>query len=132
MENKSNQSTPQRPEGDRTLLANLVEVDLNKFIIQIRSEKAWTDGSHNAITVFKSDVIRIVLMGLHEKAELKAHTANGPISVQVLEGNIEFMTEGKTYPLEKNQLIHLAAKIPHSVKAVKESFFLLTVILNNS
>ena len=32
MKNKSNEATPQRPEGNRVLNAQLVEMDLNKFI----------------------------------------------------------------------------------------------------
>ena len=41
MKNKSNQSTSQRPEGDRILNAQLVEMDLNKFIEQIKNEPTW-------------------------------------------------------------------------------------------
>lgn len=36
MENKSNESTPQRPEGDRMLDASLVTMDLNQFIEQVK------------------------------------------------------------------------------------------------
>ena len=99
MENKSNEATPQRPEGNRMLNAPLVEMDLNKFITQIREESTWADSDHNAITIFKNERLRIVLIGMHEKAELKTHTANGIITVQVLEGTIDFTAEEKTTSL---------------------------------
>ncbi len=130
MENKSNEATPQRPEGDRMLNASLVQMDLNSFMAQIKQEPAWADSDHNAITIFKSDRMRMILIGMHEAAELKTHTANGMISVQVLEGKINFTAEPQTVTLEKGQMIALHEKIAHSVLAVKESFFLLTLVVN--
>jgi quercetin dioxygenase-like cupin family protein len=71
--------------------------------------------------------MRIVLIGLHDGAELKTHTANGVISVQVLEGQIKFTAEEQTVSLVKGQMIALHEKIPHSVLALEETFFLLTL-----
>lgn len=127
MENKSNDATPLRPEGDRLLDANMVEIDLNKFIEQVKNESTWNDSDRNSITIYKSDKMRIVLLGLHKGAELTTHTANGIISVQVLEGSIDFTSEGKKATLHKAQMIVLHEKIPHSVMALDESFFLLTL-----
>jgi quercetin dioxygenase-like cupin family protein len=75
--------------------------------------------------------MRIVLIGLHKNAELKPHKANGVISVQVIEGNIEFTAEDQITSLEKRQMIALQENIIHSVKALTESFFLLTLAMNN-
>jgi quercetin dioxygenase-like cupin family protein len=130
MENKSNESTPQRPQGERMLNAALVEMDLNKFMTEIKQESTWKESDRNSITIFKSDSMRIVLVGLHENAELKTHTANGTISVQVLEGAIKFTAELQAVHLEKGQMIALQEKMPHSVIAVRESFFLLTLAVH--
>jgi len=132
MENKSNEATPQRPLGDRMLNAALVEMDLNKFMTEIKQESTWKESDRNSITIFKSDVMRIVLVGLHENAELKTHTANGTISVQVLEGAIKFTAEPQAVHLEKGQMIALQEKMPHSVIAVRESFFLLTLAVSQA
>ena len=131
MENKSNDATPQRPDGERILNAPLVEMDLNKFIEQIKNETTWADSDRNSVTIFKSETMRIVLIGLHENAELKSHKTNGVISVQVLEGKIEFTAEQKSTPIEKGQMIALQENITHSVKALTESCFLLTLAMNN-
>ena len=131
MENKSNKSTPQRPEGERVLDAALVEMDLNQFILKIKQESTWAESDRNSMTIFKSENMRIVLMGLHQNAELKPHQANGIVTVQVLEGRINFSTEQKTVPLEKDQMIVLHENIEHSVRALTESFFLLTITLKN-
>jgi quercetin dioxygenase-like cupin family protein len=132
VENKSNEATALRPEGDRIIDAQLVEMDLNKFIVQIKDEITWSTTDRNSITIFKSDNTTIVLIGLHQNAELKRHKASGNIHVQVLEGKINFNTEQQTVSLQKGQMIALKADIPHSVWALEDSFFLLTVIINNS
>lgn len=129
MENKSNDSTPQRPDGERILNPDLVQMDLNQFVLQIKGESTWAESDRNSMTIFKSDTMRIVLLGLHENAELKTHQANGVISVQVLEGRINFVTEQKTVSLEKGQMIALHENIPHSVMALTETFFLLTLAM---
>lgn len=127
MENKYNESTPQRPEGNRIMNANLVSIDLNHFMTMIKEEKTWKEGNRNAITIFKSNEVRIVLIALHPKGDLPQHTANGTISVQVLEGKMEFSTSEKTVELSKGEMIVLQKNIPHAVLAIEETVFLLTV-----
>lgn len=129
MENKSNEATPQRPEGDRLLDAPLVTMNLDHLIQQVRNEPSWKDSDRNSITIYKSENLRIVLIGLHKNAELKTHTANGIISVQVLEGHIKFTTEQQDTELEKGQMLALKKQLPHSVLALKETFFLLTMAM---
>lgn len=127
MEEKMNESTPQRPEGGRMVNAPLVAIDLPRFMEQIKSEAAWLNGPRNAITVFKSDYLRIVLIALHAGAELPTHTADGMISVQVLQGKLRFGTEGESLQMEKGEMVALHKGIPHSVLAIEESMFLLTL-----
>ena len=129
MEIKSNEATPLRPEGDRVLDADLVQMDLNEFIRQIKEESTWAEGDRNSIAIYKSDTLRIVLLGLRQNAEFITHQANGNISVQVLEGRIKFSTEQKSVTLDKGQMLALHENIPHSVTALKESFFLLTLAM---
>ena len=130
MKNKSNEATTLRPDGDRLLNASLVEIDLNKFIAQLKQETTWADSDRNSITVFKSDNMTIVLIGMHANAELNTHVAKGHINVQVLEGDIKFTAEEQTVSMEKGQMVSLQENIPHSVLAIKESFFLLTMMIN--
>ncbi len=129
---KLNNATPQRPEGERILNAPLVEMNLNEVIKQIKSESTWEDSDRNSVTLFKSETMRIVLIGLHQNAELKSHKANGVISVQVIQGKVEFATEKQSIHIEAGQIVALQENIFHSVKALTESFFLLTLAMNNT
>jgi quercetin dioxygenase-like cupin family protein len=129
MENKPNEPPQQRPERDRFLDATLVTMDLNHLIEQVRNEAVWKNSDRNSITIYKSENLRLVLIGLHKNAELKTHTANGIISVQVLEGHIKFTTEQQVVELQKGEMLALKKQIPHSVLALEETFFLLTMAM---
>ncbi len=132
VENKANEATALRPEGGRVLDAPFVEMDLNNFIIQMKHEITWATTDHNSITIFKSDTTTVVLIGMHQNAELKRHKVYGDIHVQVLEGKINFCTEQQTVSLQKGQMIALKADIPHSILALEDCFFLLTMLVTDN
>ncbi len=126
MEEKFNEATPQRTQ-DHVLDAPLVSIDIPAFIKQLKQESTWKQSDRNTITVFKTNGLCIVLIGLHGGAEMAKHTANGHISVQVLEGQIKFTTDLQSVELSKGQMLALHERIPHSVLAIKETIFLLTL-----
>lgn len=132
MEEKYNEPTEQRPEGARVMDATLVSIDVPDFIQKIKRESAWEKSDRNAITVFKTSDMRIVLIALHEGAVIARHTANGVISVQALEGEINFSTDDQSVVLKQGQMIALRKGEPHSVAAIKESVFLLTLAIAGS
>ena len=127
METKYNESTEQRPEGGRVMDAPLVSIDVPGFIREIKNEDAWKKNDRNAITIYKTDGMRMVLIALHEDAVMAKHTANGVISVQVWEGEIVFSAANQSVVLKKGQMVALHKGEPHSVAATKESVFLLTI-----
>ena len=127
MQEKFNEATQNRPQGERPIDSPLLLINLPALIKQIKEEEAWSKNDRNAITVFKTTGMNIVLIALHSHAELKTHTAPGTISVQVLEGTIKFNTTDESLEIKKGQLLTLHAGVSHSVLAVEESVFLLTM-----
>lgn len=127
MDKKLNEATPQRPQGERTIDAPLVEINLPEFIKQIKEEEAWKNSDRNAITVYKTNGLRIVLIALHKDAEMKQHKSAGIISVQVIEGAMNFTTDEKSVKLSKGQMLAVHEGIAHSVLAEEETVFLLTL-----
>ena len=124
---KYNDPTDLRPEGERLLDAPLVHMDLREFTKTIKSEKAWKEKDRNAITIYKTDGMRMVLIALHKNAILERHAANGVISIQVLEGEIEFSTDAQSLNLREGQAVALHKDLQHIVKGLKESVILLTL-----
>jgi len=64
---------------------------------------------------------------LSEGSALPTHTADGPITVQVLDGHIEFTAGGQATPLRKGELLALRSGVPHSLRSLKQSAILITV-----
>lgn len=127
MEVKFNTATLQRPEGVRVMDAPLVSIDLLSFIEQIKKEKKWKETDRNAITVFKTNGLRIVLIALRKGAEMVKHKADGLISIQVLEGRMQLNTDEDSVKLGKGQMLALHEGILHSLLAKKKTIFLLTL-----
>jgi quercetin dioxygenase-like cupin family protein len=128
MEEKFNEATINRPEGDRPIDAPLVMINIRDLIKQIKKEKTWEKNDRNAITVFKSDKIRIILVALHKKAEVTTERPDNIFSLQVLDGKIKLHTDTKTIEVGEEELFVLHANISYKVEAVKKSIFLLTVV----
>ena len=127
MEIKINESTELRPEGSRLMDAPLVSMSIPKFIKQLKTEVTWQTSDRNAITVFKTNGFRIVLIAMHKEAIMQENIADGMISVQVLEGEISFSTDNELMLLRQGEMIVLHEGLHHSIKAMKESVFLLTL-----
>ena len=107
----------------------LLRMELEVLKEQIKGENSWQEGDRGSIVLFKSETMRIVLIGLHENAELTPHKASGVISIQVLDGEINFFVGEQESVVQKGQMITLQENVVHGVKALKESFFLLTLAI---
>ncbi len=127
MEKKLTKITRQRPLADRTLDAQMVTIDLLSYIEQIKKEKTWKKSDRNAITIFKTTGLSIVLMALRKGAEISKHTTEGMVNIQVLEGKILIEAKEQSIRLGKGQMLALHEGIPHCLQAKKKTIFLLTL-----
>lgn len=99
-------------------------IDFASAITYLESELDKSK-SINAQPLYKTLGMQIILIALESEAELKKHTAPGPISVQVIKGSICFRTETAN-DLTSGQLLTLEGNVPHSVYAYERSIFLVT------
>ena len=125
MELKNMDATINRPEGERLIDAPFVFVDLEKYTDQLKKEDAWEKNDRNGITVYKTGGLTIVLTCLHKDAIIEENSIDGWLTVQVLDGVIDFTVKEKTLVLKKSQLMTLHPEIPHSIHAKKETTLLL-------
>ena len=79
------------------------------------------------MTLMKSRGQRIVLIALHSKTEIPMHSADGQLSLQVIQGSLRVRTDAQVVTLKKGELLALHAEIPHAIEAMRESAFLLTL-----
>ncbi len=128
MEERHNEATKNRPKGDRPVDAPLVMINIPDFIKKIKKEKAWDKNDRNAITVFKSDKLRIILIAMHKKAEMTTERPENIFSVQVLEGKVKLHSSEKTIEVREDELFVLHANVPYKIEAVRRCVFLMTVV----
>lgn len=125
--NKSIDSTALRPDGARVLYAPVVQVNLRKYIKQLKSEQTWKSHNHNTITIYKSENTTIVLRGMHKGSELKEREVKGDITLQVLKGKINLTAGEQKFAVRKGNIMCIEHNVSHRFVAARESFFLLTI-----
>ena len=128
MEDKDIESTHNRPDGERTIDAPHLLIDIPSFVKQIRSEKQWKKSDRNSITVFKSDKMRIVLAALRKNAEMKTEHPENVLSVYLIDGKISFKTGSEDREIESGQLVALHEQVLYTIKAIKKTTMLLTIV----
>ena len=126
MENKRNEATLNRPEGDRVLDAPYVFINIPDFIRQLKSEEAWQKNDRNGITVFKSSRVTMVLTCLHAKAVMHDVLVDGIFTIQVLEGIVRVRTPDGEVDMQANQVMTFHQLVDHSIEAMMDSVLLFT------
>lgn len=86
----------------------------------------------SARTLVKEGLLRLTLIAIAAGGELAAHSTTGPITMQVLEGEIVFAALGREYVLRAGDILVLAPGIEHSARSATGGVFLLTVVHANS
>ena len=108
-----NTKQAEKVSSQSLMLTDLIEVQEGSIVSRtIIDKKAGT------VTLFAFDCGQ----GLSE------HTAPFDALVYVLDGAVEVTISGKTFHLEKGQMIIMPANEPHALKATKRLKMLLTMI----
>ncbi|MBL1213976.1 MAG: cupin domain-containing protein [Ignavibacteriae bacterium] len=114
--------------GERQLRAPMLSFSINEEIEKLLKEPGWLNGDRNAVTLQKNPKLRVVLISLRKGASLLEHKVEGPITVLVLSGNINFIIGDDKVNAKANGMIVLEKTIPHDVEALEDSTFILTII----
>jgi quercetin dioxygenase-like cupin family protein len=104
-----------------------IAVDVRAEIARLKTEPAWTDNDRHGSSLVKGDGINVALMVLKKGAKMQEHHTRAPITVQVIEGKINFVASGKAQVATAGMLIALDRVIEHSVEALEETAIVLTV-----
>lgn len=84
--------------------------------------------SRIARTLVKNGPLRATIIGLAPGGVITPHSADGPITVQVLEGEIEFEADGRSWSLPLGSMLALGAGVEHAARSATGGIFLLTVV----
>ena len=81
-------------------------------------------------TLYKSQHLEVFRMVLLAGKQMVEHRVVGEITVQCLEGSIEFSTGSTHQVMRAGELICLAGGVPHALRAIDDSSVLVTLMLH--
>lgn len=114
---------------DRLLDAPLLTFHLTDLVENIKQGDAWKMGERNSITLLKSAYMSVVLIALHQQTEMNFHQSGNTMSIQIIEGSVTMQTDKKSVVLKKGHLLTFHENTQHSLTALEETLFLLTVAI---
>ena len=85
--------------------------------------------STKTATLAKTNTFELIRLVLPARKVIPEHKVAGEITVQCLEGEIEFTACGKTQLLSAGKLLWLSGNDPHAVRAVTNASALVTIVL---
>ena len=116
------------PRQERVTSGPAIAFTISEEIERLRNEPEWVSGKRNSITVVKSSSLSIVLIAIPRGANLCGHQVEGPITLQVVSGTIQFGIAGEPRKLTAGSVIALDKAIPHDIEALEDSDLLLTIV----
>ncbi len=80
------------------------------------------------LALMKTQDMEVIRMILPKEKDVTEHSVDGQISVQCLEGKTEFHVDGKKHVLTSGDWLYLSRNQPHSLRAVRDSILLVTIL----
>jgi quercetin dioxygenase-like cupin family protein len=112
---------------NRSLAGPVLTFDLREQLAELRNEDAYERSGRAGRTLAKSGRFRLVLVALAEGAVIHTHQADSPLSIQVLEGQLNFRADGGDHQLSEGQILFFGPGDAHDIRGGKLSAVLLTV-----
>ena len=79
--------------------------------------------------LIKASQLEVARLVLPAGRGLPEHQVRGEITLQCIEGRVEFSAHGATQVLVAGDWLHLAAGAPHGLRALSDASLLLTICL---
>ena len=98
-------------------------------VVDLLGNKA---ASAQSFALFKTTELEVMRLVLPAGRNIPPHQVAGEITVQCLEGSLEFSIGGETQVMHAGQLLHLSGGVEYSVTALEDASALLTVVLHGS
>ncbi|MBL8301719.1 MAG: cupin domain-containing protein [Ideonella sp.] len=86
-------------------------------------------GSARTTALLKAAQLEVVRVVLPAGKSMREHAVPGEITLQCLEGEVEFSTPAGRLVLSPGDFLHLAGGVPHGLVARTDASLLLTICL---
>jgi quercetin dioxygenase-like cupin family protein len=107
----------------------VIQTNIEREIEKLKCAPAWQQAAgRSSETLVKYEGLRIVLVVMKAQSRMDQHHADGPISIQGIQGQVRVhLPEGNSLELGPGDILALEAGFKHDVEALVESAFLLTI-----
>jgi quercetin dioxygenase-like cupin family protein len=85
--------------------------------------------SAKSFALFKSGQLEVMRVVLPAGKAFPPHRVAGEITVQCLDGRIDFSVDGVSQELRAGQLMHLEGGVLHGLVGIEDSSALVTIVL---
>lgn len=113
---------------DRPLSGAALRFALAEERARVNDAELLARNGRNARTLVKEGRLRVTLVMVGAGGRIAPHQTEGPITVQVLDGEMRFRAAGKEHALAAGELLVVDAGVEHSVESAAGVTFLLTVV----
>lgn len=111
------------------LAKEVIRRNIGNELEKLKEAPSWQrESGRSAETLVKYEEFRIVLVRMKPGSYMSHHRAEGPISIQAIQGKVRVhLPEDRTEDLKPGDLLTLDRCLEHDVEALEESAFLLTI-----
>jgi quercetin dioxygenase-like cupin family protein len=111
------------------LAEEVIRHNISKELEKLQNAPSWRrESGRSAETLVKYEEFRIVLVRMKAGSYMSHHRAEGPVSIQALQGKIRVhLPDDRTEDIKPGDLLTLERCLEHDVEATEESAFLLTI-----
>ena len=97
-------------------------------VLPLASEIAVQPGQIVSKTLAQNEAVSVTLFAFSKNEEISTHDSEGDAMVYILDGIGKFTVGGKEYICKTGDVLVMPAKVPHSVYAVEDFKWMLTVV----
>src|SRR5687767_862023 len=102
---------------DRSLSEPMMTFELQPLIAQLRADDSYQRTGRVGRTLARSGRLRLVLVVLNAGVEVGTHQADSPMTIQLVEGSIEFRINKERHELRAGQVLFFEAGEAHDIRA---------------
>ncbi len=97
-------------------------------VLNLRDQISVQPGMVVSKTLAQNDAVSLTLFAFSKGEEISTHDSAGDAFVHVLEGTGKFTVGGKEHLVHEGEVLVMPARVPHSVYAVEDFKWMLTVV----
>ena len=116
-----------RPHSHERLAVPIQHIDLAAFAARLRAEAHAPVAGHRQVALVRRGPLTVILFVFEADGFIPEHRTDGEVTIPVLAGRLEVTGDGDVLPLGGGEIVALAPKQAHAVRATETAEMLLTV-----